>query len=305
MTVDIKEKKARSPFSAFLSLTSYLFQHAHRSIRATLYTYLSLFILQILVEDPGTVKRLCNDETKISVRLCRQRQPSLPLVKGDRVAAAVMLDLMVDGINHNLRRRLDVDFYILCLGITLRTLSYISRAKVRIAYHWAELWKSLLTFIRFLVTYAEDVKTNYRTAEMNSLVTNLLAFALSSGENFLPDTASYDDLFYKLVESGDILVKFRDVYGRANEPSSMQTLINVSSHYQSLLESSRNGKAKSKHLSPQEVNNIIKLGYETLSIDASEGLDRSDKFREADFKISLKKIARAAVDDAKLMNGER
>ncbi|KAH9875103.1 hypothetical protein J1614_004591 [Plenodomus biglobosus] len=298
------EKKAFSPISAFLSLTSYLFQHAHRSTRATLYTYLSLFILQILVEDPGTLKRLCSDETKIVVRLCRQRKPYLPLVKGHRVAATVILDLMVDAINHNLRRRLDVDFYILCLGILLRTLSYISRAKIRIAYHWAELWKSLIAFIRFLVTYAEDIKTNNRTAEMNSLVTNLLAFALSSGENFLPDTASYDDLFYKLVESGDIFVKFPEIFGRTNESSSMQTLINVSLHYQSLLESSHNGKARNKHLSPQEVSNIIKQGYETLSIDASEGLDRSEKFREADFKTFLKRIARAAVDDAKSLNGE-
>ncbi|KAI8934557.1 hypothetical protein NX059_008256 [Plenodomus lindquistii] len=304
ITLDTKEEKASSPISAFLSLTSYLFQHTHRSTRAALYTYLSLFILQILVEDAATIKRMCSDEMKVSVRLCRQRQPYLPLAKGNRTLATVVLDLMVDGINHNLRRRLDVDFYILCLGILLRTLSYISRTKVRIVYHWAELWRSLLAFIRFLVNYAEDIKSNYRTAEMNSLVTNLLAFALSSGENFLPDTASYDDLFYKLVESGDILVKFRDVFDRSNEPDSMQTLIDVASHYQSLLESSKNGKPKGKHLSPQEVSNIIKQGYETLSIDASAGLDRTEKFREVDFKTLLKKIARAAVDDAKSLNIE-
>jgi hypothetical protein len=81
------------------------------STRAALYTYLSLFILQILVEDQLLVKRLCSDESKLSVRLCRQRQPYLPQVPGDRVPAAVMLDLMIDGINHNLRRRLDVEFY--------------------------------------------------------------------------------------------------------------------------------------------------------------------------------------------------
>jgi hypothetical protein len=137
---------------------------------------------------------------------------------------------------------------------------------------------------------------------INKLV-NLLAFALSSGENFLPDPASYDDLFYKLVESGDTLIKFRDAFGLSGQSDSMQTLINVSSHYQSLLESDK-GKARSKHLSPQEVSTVIKQGYETLSIDASEGLDRWEKFREADFKSILKKIARAAVDDAKALNDD-
>jgi hypothetical protein len=105
-------KGSPSPFSAYLSMTSYLLQHAHRSTRSALYTYLCLFTLQIFVEDKELVKRLCSDESKLSVRMCRQRQPFLPQVAGDRVPAAVILDLMIDGINHNLRRRLDVDFYV-------------------------------------------------------------------------------------------------------------------------------------------------------------------------------------------------
>ncbi|KAF2866097.1 hypothetical protein BDV95DRAFT_211991 [Massariosphaeria phaeospora] len=291
-----------SPMSAFLSLTSYLFQHAHRSNRASQYTYLSLFILHILVEDQPLVKRLCSDDAKISVRLCRQRQPYLPLIRGDRNPGAVILDLMVDGINHNLRRRLDVDFYILCLGVLLRLMSYLSRAKVRIAYHWSELWRTLLSFFRFLTTYVDDVKSVYRSSTMVDLLVNLLAFALTKGENFLPDPASYDDLFYKLVETGDILAKFRDAFGLSNK--SIQTLINVSSHYHTLLEDSEKGKLRSKILSPREVHTVIKQGYETLSIDAADGLDRWERFREADFKTFLKKIARAAVDDAKLLNEE-
>lgn len=111
VTLQSQKKGDSSPLSAYLSLTSYMFQHAHRSSRSALYTYLSLFVLQILVEDQLLVKRLCSDENKLTVRLCRQRQPYLPLVRGERVPAAIIIDLMVDGINHNLRRRLDVDLY--------------------------------------------------------------------------------------------------------------------------------------------------------------------------------------------------
>lgn len=111
VSTEAAEKGDTSPMSAFLSLTSYSLQHAHRSQRAALYTYLHLFILQLLVEDQSLVKRLCSEENKLSVRLCRQRQPYLPLVKGERTAAAVIIDLVVDGINHNLRRRLDIEFY--------------------------------------------------------------------------------------------------------------------------------------------------------------------------------------------------
>ncbi|CAN9481218.1 unnamed protein product [Alternaria alternata] len=216
-----------SPLSAYLSLTSYMFQHAHRSARAALYTYLSLFVLQILVEDQTLAKRLCSEE---------------------------------------------------------------------------KLWRTLLSFVRFLTTYESDIKSNYKYNKMIDLLVNLLAFALSSGENFLPDPAAYDDLFYKLVESGDTLVKFRDAFGlTSGKQGSMQTLINVSNHYQALLNDK--GKAR-KHLSPQEVHAVIKQGYETLSIDASEGLDRWDKFREADHKSTLKKIARVVVEDARGLGGE-
>lgn len=193
----------------------------------------------------------------------------------------------------------------LCIGILLRILSFLSRTKTRITYHWSEMWRTLLSFFRFLTTYVDDIRSLRRSSEMVDLLVNLLAFALSSGENFLPDPASYDDLFYKLVETGDSLAKFRDAFGLGSS-TSMQTLVNVSSHYHSLLESGGGqGKAKNKILSPREVNDVIKQGYNTLSIDAEEGLDRWERFREAEFKVALKKIARAAIEDAKMLKDEK
>ncbi|KAL5449930.1 hypothetical protein PMIN07_001636 [Paraphaeosphaeria minitans] len=295
-----------SPLSAFLSLTSYLFQHAHRSHRAALYTYLSLFVLQILVEDQSLVKRMCSDESNLSVRLCRQRQPYLPLVRGDRTAASVIIDLIIDGINHNLRRKLDINFYTLSLGILLRLLTYLSRAKARISYHWSELWRSLLSFFRFLTTYVSDIRVLHRSTDMVNALTSLLAFALSSGENFLPNPAAYDDLFYKLVETGDILIKFRDAFDLSSS-SSMQTLVNVSAHYHVLLEGrgASGGGSGKKNLSPKEVSQVIKQGYETLSIEAGEGLERWERYREADWKGVLKRVARVVVEDAKGLKDER
>ncbi|OCK88623.1 DUF1741-domain-containing protein [Cenococcum geophilum 1.58] len=300
-------KGEASALSSFLSLTSYLFQHAHRSFRSSLYTYISLFILQILVEDQILIKRMCGEESKTSVRLCRQRQPYLPVIRGSRPATSVILDIMIDGINHNLRRRLDAEFYILCLGVILRVISFLSRSRLRLAYHWSELWRTLLSFFRFLVTYSNDIKTLPKYAELVDDLVDLIALSLSSGEAFLPDSASYDDLFYKIVETGEILTKFRDAFELSNHagPSSIDILVSVSSHYYTLLEGDEKGKVKTKNLSPKEVSKVIKQGYETLSIQATEGLDHWDKFREADHKMILKKVARVAVEDAKsLINGK-
>lgn len=196
----------------------------------------------------------------------------------------------------------DANMHSLCLGILLRLISFLSRSRSRLAYHWSELWGSLLSVIRFLTTYVADLKSASGITELIETLLKVVALSLSSGEAFLPDPASYDDLFYKLVETGEVLIKFRDVYELSKHTCapSMEILVNVSSHYFSLLQG-KDGKPRSKNLSPREVKKIIKDGYETLSIQSREGLDHWDRYREADHQSVLKKVRRCAVDDAGLI----
>jgi hypothetical protein len=114
-----------SPFSSFLSLTSYLMHHAYRSPRVAYYAELNLFTLRILSEDSTSCKLLCSDESKRKVRLCRQRQPYLPLVTGNRVLATAIFDILIDAISHNLKRRLDVQLYRYVLSYSVNRLRLI------------------------------------------------------------------------------------------------------------------------------------------------------------------------------------
>ena len=66
--------------------------------------------------------------------------------------------------------------------------------------------------MRFLTTYATDLSLNPQIHRLTSSLADLLAFCVSGGDTFLPVPASYDDLFYKLVETGPAISKFRDVY---------------------------------------------------------------------------------------------
>lgn len=77
-------------------------------------------------------------------------------------------------------------------------------------YHWSELWRSILSFIRFLTVYSTDLQELHHIHGLIHNLVNVVALALSSGDSFLPGAAEYDDLFYKLVETGDILTKFSD-----------------------------------------------------------------------------------------------
>ncbi|CAK7199914.1 hypothetical protein SEUCBS139899_002601 [Sporothrix eucalyptigena] len=326
------------PIASFISLTSYLLQHAHRSQRATLYAHLSLMVFRLLVEDPALCKRLCSsdDDARVAVRLCRQRAPHLPLVKAPRPLGASILDAMVDGITHNLRRRLDINLYTLLVGILLRLVAHLSRTRTRLAYsHWPDLFRALLGLVRFLTTYASDLRgpvaaspspatpisPSTSSQQLDTLVdhvVNLLALGLSAGEAFLPTPAAYDDLFYKIVETGEVLEKFRDTYhlgggGPAGAASgrptnSIDTLLSVNAHYKQLLaEGAKGGKggrvkglsSSSSTLTSLQVAEVIKQGYETLSIQATAGLDGWEKYREADERTLLKRVARTAVADVK------
>lgn len=289
------DKNVAPPFSSYLSFNSYLYQHAYRTQRATTYAYLSLLVILLLVEDATLAKLLC--ETSATVRLCQQRPPHLPVAKAERPYAAAILDIMTDGINHNLRKRLDTAFYIQSITVLTRLLSYLAKSRTKFTHHWSELWRSLLSFVRFLTTYPDDLKSLSRTTELVQVLVDLLTLALTAGESFLPDAAAYDDLFYKLVESGEALVKLRDTYslGSADEKKAhVNTLISVSKHYQELIDSER---AKREHLTPKEVANIIKKGYETLSLEEKD-LDSHARFREVEHKTALKRIARVVVADA-------
>ncbi|CAI7604830.1 unnamed protein product [Penicillium bialowiezense] len=305
-----------SPFASFLSLTSYLLQHAYRSPRVGHYAELNLFTLRILVEDSTICKHICADDGKRKVRICRQKQPYLPLVNGDRVLATVIFDIVIDTITHNLRRRLDVNIYSHTIAITLRLLTYLSKNKIRLTYHWSELWRTLLSLMRFLTTYASDLTSVSRIETLTTSLADLIAFCVSGGDTFLPDPASYDDLFYKLVETGPIISKFRDAFAKSNEKAAIETLQSVSTHFYTLL-FHEGGEAaavatkadeptpvalpsiKKKNLSPKEVHRIIKQGYDTLSIQPPEGLSAWVKWREAEWKSELKRAARCAVDDSR------
>lgn len=101
-----------TPFGSFLSITSYLTTQQSRSLRATLYARLALLTIRNMVDDSSLMAILQHEDTKSRIRICRQRQPFLPLVNKERKLIEVLLDICIGGIDHNMRRRLDVEFYL-------------------------------------------------------------------------------------------------------------------------------------------------------------------------------------------------
>jgi hypothetical protein len=298
------EKDRESPFAAFLSMASYISHHAYRGPRQSTYATLSLLSIRILVEDNILLKRICSNESKMTFRLCRQRPPHLPLLTSARVPAVAILDVCTDVLSHNLRKRLDVRLYSLALGIILRIITHLEQTKTRLQHHWAYIWGSLLSLMKFLTQYADDLKYLRDIREtLCGTLASLAAFCLSKGDGFLPDPASFDDLFYKLVESNEVLHRFKDAYCDGSSTDklnrSVGALLSVSTHYHDLL-SAQHGKKT--HQSPAAIQKVIKEGYETLNLEPDEGFGQWEKWRESNWKAEMKKMIRVVVEDSRALS---
>lgn len=285
-------QKSSSYFSAMLSATSYLVNNQRFSPRCALYARLNLLILRMLVEDQTVCKSLSS--CKAHVRLCRQTAPYLPIVHRDRELFAIIFDVLIIGLSHNLRKKLDIDFYTLLIRILHRCFTFLVSLKIRLTYHWAELWRTLLSLLKFLTTHSAAMKSRTHIYDLVFDLSDLLAFTVVQGDAFLPSGKVFDDFFYKLVEAGNNLQAYKIAFERKRNMS-VDILISVSEHYTSLL---NEASVKSRNMSPEEVQNIIKKGYETLSIDPGKGFESWIPYRETEERTYFKILVRQIVEDA-------
>ncbi|KAK9468145.1 hypothetical protein V1512DRAFT_96354 [Lipomyces arxii] len=291
-----------SPFGLYISLSSYLVQHQHRSERHALYSRQMLLVFRVLIEDAVTMQKLISIECRSAIRISRQRQPPLPVVKGERYLAEGILDAAICALDHNKKRALDVPMYSLAVGITLRIISQLKRLRTRLPYHWSELWRSMFSFLRFANGSASHLASLPGMDELVNDSVRVLVLAFSAGESFLAGAADYDDMFYKLIENGEVLSRLCSVYNMPRENSAIGTLLSVLEHYKNLL---RERSLISGQLSSEQVQELIKTGYDTLSISAQQGIDSWDRYRESDERLFLKKIGSVAVADARELLGKK
>ncbi|KAL8738493.1 MAG: hypothetical protein Q9190_007998, partial [Brigantiaea leucoxantha] len=228
LSLPSSSSSSEPPFASFLSLTSYILHHAYRSPRASLYGLLNLLTLRFLIEDPSLASKLFSTSSPLQVRLCRQRQPFLPSTSTHRPPAAAILDLTIDYITHNLRRRLDVPVYAAALTLIHRLLCHLSITRTKFPYHWPLLWQTLLSLLRFLTTYSSTLISNPDLPSLLHPFLLTLILPISNGEAFLPSSHNnnnnpLDDLLYKLIESAHLLPRFQTSFSIFLSPSNTTT----------------------------------------------------------------------------------
>ncbi|KAF9182389.1 hypothetical protein BGZ51_004759 [Haplosporangium sp. Z 767] len=203
---------------SFLSFASYLLQH-NRTQRSAPYTQLCLIIILILVENPISYPHLCSipqaqdpsigqlDPVKAvdamaNVRLCRQRQPVLPKVKQSRPMAAVLLDVILGFLKHNMKKKMQIDCFRIAIAIIFSVASRFKSLRVRLPYHWVEMWNTLQGLIKFLQTNAKAIQQHPEARDLVAETIDLINYFVTFGDLIMPDPASLYALYYEIVRSG-------------------------------------------------------------------------------------------------------
>lgn len=116
----------------------------------------------------------------------------------------VGVDLLVEFIVSHMMKKFPIELYVLCIGVVHRILCYQKRCRVRINYHWKDLWTALITLLRFLVQNEGNLGKKMNIFDLSVRIVNILNLFITYGDTFLPTPSSYDELYYELIRTPEV-----------------------------------------------------------------------------------------------------
>ncbi|KAI0830497.1 hypothetical protein BC628DRAFT_1312831 [Trametes gibbosa] len=204
-----------------LSLSSYLLSHASSSSSSRSIAYASLALNTLLViSESDILLNALRPVTHEALRLCRQRDPSLPPFEPPLSPLCALMDCCILWFRHNLHKKFEVQCYIMCIKTCYRILWSLQKEHVRLEYHWQELWRALILLLDFLANKLDSLTTSGGIEQLAQETLLLVDFALCRSEHLLPTPATVHELVYEVVRSAEAFRKQRGLLDKLANPHS-------------------------------------------------------------------------------------
>uniref|UniRef100_A0AAY3ZY83 Armadillo-like helical domain-containing protein n=1 Tax=Denticeps clupeoides TaxID=299321 RepID=A0AAY3ZY83_9TELE len=256
---------------------------------------LCLIILTCIAEDQYADAILHDDNMNFRVNLHRmpmrhrkkaadKNMPSRPLV-------CAVLDLMVEFIVTHMMKDFPMDLYLRCVQIIHKLICYQKRSRIRLHYTWRELWSALINLLKFLLSNETVLLAKHNIFHLALLVINLFNMFITYGDTFLPTPSSYDELYYEIVRMHQVfdnlhcmVLRVSTNTGQWKEPASKVThaLVNIRAiinHFNPKIESYAAVNHISQ-LSEDQVLEVVRSNYDTLTLKLQDGLDQFERYSE-------------------------
>uniref|UniRef100_A0A4W3GSB3 Armadillo like helical domain containing 3 n=1 Tax=Callorhinchus milii TaxID=7868 RepID=A0A4W3GSB3_CALMI len=256
---------------------------------------LCLIILTCIAEDQYANTFLHDDNMNFRVNLhrmpMRHRKKSADKSIPSRPLVCAVLDLMVEFMVTHMMKEFPMDLYVRCVQIVHKLICYQKKCRVRLHYTWRELWSALINLLKFLMSNETVLLGKYNIFTLALMVVNLFNVFITYGDTFLPTPCSYDELYYEIVRMHQVfdnlysmVLRLSTNSGQWKEPASKVThaLINIRAivnHFNPKIESYAMVNHISQ-LSEDQVLEVVRSNYDTLTLKLQDGLDQYERYSE-------------------------
>lgn len=256
---------------------------------------LCLIILTCIAEDQYADAFLHDDNMNFRVNLhrmpMRHRKKPAERSSPSRPLVCAVLDLMVEFIVTHMMKDFPMDLYMHCVQIIHKLICYQKKCRIRLHYTWRELWTALINLLKFFLSNETILSVKHNIFHMALQVVNLFNMFITYGDTFLPTPNSYDELYYEIVRMHQVfdnlysmVLRVSTNVGQWKESASKVThaLINIRAiinHFSPKIESYAAVNHISQ-LSEDQVLEVVRANYDTLTLKLQDGLDQFDRYSE-------------------------
>uniref|UniRef100_A0A1B6C119 Armadillo-like helical domain-containing protein n=1 Tax=Clastoptera arizonana TaxID=38151 RepID=A0A1B6C119_9HEMI len=254
---------------------------------------LCFIILTCISEDQYANSLMHDSNLLFKVQLYRlpMRHRKFISEKASQPLANTLMDLLVEFIMSHMMKKLPLELYLQCVGVVHRVLCYQKRCRVRIMYHWKDLWTALITLLKFIIANENHLAKKMNIFHLCLQAMNIFNLFITYGDTFLPSPASYDELYYELIRMHQV---FDNIYVMAFRYASMDgdfkdtaltltnSLINVRAiinHFTPKIDAWLAGQALSTP-SEDEILEVVRKNYDSLTLKLQDSLDQYERYSE-------------------------
>ena len=227
-----------------------------------------------------------------------ENQRNLPL-------AGHILDLMSEFLRGQLRKSLNSDLCLKCLGVIHRLICFQNRNCIRMFYPWSSLWFSLFTLMRFLLSHESYLVSRIDIMLIMDRILVIFNMFITYGDTFLSSPKIYDELYYEIIREKDAFEKIDEVLKKRptefaeNIPKlneSLHNLLAIVRYFVPKIDNYALENQKSS-LTSEDVMNIIQANYESLTLKLQENLHYFDRFDEKHEEVFFNHLARSITTE--------
>jgi len=281
-----REKSCPEILKQFFTFCSYLASDTKES--KILYSKISLLILMCISES-RELEDYFHDAKSTSYIFIYSKKTLFPDPKEleKHPLSFHVVDILSQFIKCNLKggNKIQMDTHQLSVDCIQRILSYKKKTQSRLPHKWSDLWSSLFSLLQILPTIQDKSLLN-QSIQVGVATVNIFNLFINYGDSFLPTPNDYDDLFYEIIRSGNVVDSFYLFIQQQpqNDPTGalLNSLLNIKSivqHFSTKLQEWQSANPEVALTAPQ-VSKVIKENYDTLRLKLQENLDQYNSYVE-------------------------